>query len=514
VTDLAGNTNSDSDTSVKDTLASITIDTSTALADGVLTAAELAALTVNGTTSNVENTNTVTYNISDGVTSVEETGVNIVADAWTGSGSFGPFVLDSIPGALDVSGEIDTVSFDLVAGQTYTFDYIGDAGPGGLVDPMFRLLDDTGTQLAIDDDGGIGFDSQIIFTPASSGTFVVELGSFIFPGAATGSYTLDVTTTGLAGVLNDGAATVTATTTDDAGNVATNTVNVVIDTTGPQLDVDFATWDSEAQTLTLNGTFNAAELNANIGTFDATQIVVDGTALAGTTVNTISGTQIVLDISADQGGLAGTWGDGTTDDVDLNAGVFADAVGNLSNSDLDNETQFLARSSDLGSNPMVGQSQDDTFELDDTGEGATGNAGADTFIITEDNTNVFAAGTIGDINDFDASQGDLIQFDAAQLNTFGGVPFGNAFDPGDDGSEVAFRQFIENGNAPNDNTDAVDATTQAGTIIYDGVNERLLIDVNGDTAFNSSSVNNDGDDLVVDLTGINGVVSASDVGFI
>ncbi len=84
-----------------------------------------------------------------------------------------------------------------------------------------------------------------------------------------------------------------------------------------------------------------------------------------------------------------------------------------------------------------------------------------------------------------------------------------------DGGTVAFRTFEENGNAPNDNTDAVTATTLAGTFIWDDINDVLRFDVSGDTSFNGFVVQDaSGDDITIDLTGINGDVSAGDISFI
>ena len=75
-----------------------------------------------------------------------------------------------MPGNLDGTESGDLIAVNLVANQTYSFDYRG--APGGVVDPYLMLVDGTlTTVLAQDDDGGLGRGSLITFTPTTDGTY-------------------------------------------------------------------------------------------------------------------------------------------------------------------------------------------------------------------------------------------------------------------------------------------------------------------------------------------------------
>ena len=71
----------------------------------------------------------------------------------------------------------------LIAGQSYIFDAHGV----GLSDTTLALHDNAGAQLAFNDDGGPGLNSQIKFTAGSGGMYFLDVGGF---SANTGSYTL------------------------------------------------------------------------------------------------------------------------------------------------------------------------------------------------------------------------------------------------------------------------------------------------------------------------------------
>ncbi|MBB98715.1 MAG: hypothetical protein CML67_04145 [Rhodobacteraceae bacterium] len=328
--------------------------------------------------------------------------------------------------------------------------------------------------------------------------------------------------------------------TDVAGNtsaVGSNTNVWVEDSTAPSTGtLGTIFYNSTGGTgngfIEINGTFDTSN------TVDGTAITLnDGaggtyTLLAGDIDGPISqsGSQIVVNLTA--GGLTNVQTNtnmGTNSDptIDLASGFFTDLAGNASGANSHLHIGLNIRASDDGLTSLFGnqfQSPspvpfDETFELDNTGVQVTGFAGADTFILTDDGTNAFpaggAGGQIGDINDFDASEGDSIQFEAAALNGTSGSLTGVFVAGVGDGSTVAFRTFEENGNVPNDNTDAVTATTLAGTFIWDDINDVLRFDVSGDTSFNGFVVQDaSGDDITIDMTGITGDVSASDISFI
>ena len=103
-----------------------------------------------------------------------------------------------MPGNLDGTESGDLIAVNLVANQTYSFDYRG--APGGVVDPYLMLVDGTlTTVLAQDDDGGLGRGSLITFTPTSTGTYYLYATSFYTldgqpPSVDAGDYTINMWT--------------------------------------------------------------------------------------------------------------------------------------------------------------------------------------------------------------------------------------------------------------------------------------------------------------------------------
>lgn len=93
------------------------------------------------------------------------------------------------PGGAAVSGQIgvptdsDMFAITLNAGWQYTIDLKST----GLDDPYMILFDGAGKALAYDDDTGVGLDSQITFTPATTGNYYVAASDF---DTATGAYTV------------------------------------------------------------------------------------------------------------------------------------------------------------------------------------------------------------------------------------------------------------------------------------------------------------------------------------
>ena len=88
----------------------------------------------------------------------------------------------SVPGAvtgdLSASYERDPYEISLVAGVSYTFDLEGSpTGKGSLSDPYLRVFDNTGRQVAYDDDGGVGYNSHLVYTPSVSGSYSLSAGA-------------------------------------------------------------------------------------------------------------------------------------------------------------------------------------------------------------------------------------------------------------------------------------------------------------------------------------------------
>ncbi len=101
---------------------------------------------------------------------------------------------DIFSGTLSESGDEDWVAINLTAGETYKFALDG----GTLSDPLVRLFDADGNQVAANDDGGPGLFSLLEFEPDTSGTYYVVADAF---STQTGTYTL--TATGESGASPD-----------------------------------------------------------------------------------------------------------------------------------------------------------------------------------------------------------------------------------------------------------------------------------------------------------------------
>jgi len=121
----------------------------------------------------------------------------------------------STTGNIEQGSDADWFTAQLEGGQTYEIDLEGSSTlQGTLSDPYFNgVYDSFGNWIAttIDDDGGIDFNSRLLFTPTSSGTYYLSAGAF---GSNVGTYQLsvteddysqDVATTGF--VLVDGSTT-------------------------------------------------------------------------------------------------------------------------------------------------------------------------------------------------------------------------------------------------------------------------------------------------------------------
>jgi methionine-rich copper-binding protein CopC len=110
---------------------------------------------------------TGSYTISSSVPTDDYLGSTTTAGRLTPNGA-------GASGQIDVPSDLDMFAVSLSEGTQYTF----DLKSSGLEDPYLVLFDGAGKALAYDDDTGIGFDSQITFTPSSNGTYYLAASDF------------------------------------------------------------------------------------------------------------------------------------------------------------------------------------------------------------------------------------------------------------------------------------------------------------------------------------------------
>jgi hypothetical protein len=91
--------------------------------------------------------------------------------------SLGVQISDSLTG-----GDLDWFSINLTAGQSYDFSLSGSA-PSNLGDPLLELRNSTGKFLTQDNDSGLGTDSLLHYTAASSGLYYLVAESNTAGGA-------------------------------------------------------------------------------------------------------------------------------------------------------------------------------------------------------------------------------------------------------------------------------------------------------------------------------------------
>jgi hypothetical protein len=94
--------------------------------------------------------------------------------------------------SLDYNGDVDVFRMSTSRGQMYRLTLVGGDSDGKLHDPMLRIVDRDGNELASNDDSSDGLNSAIDFAPQQSGDVFVEAHSYGDTG--TGTYTLAVKT--------------------------------------------------------------------------------------------------------------------------------------------------------------------------------------------------------------------------------------------------------------------------------------------------------------------------------
>jgi hypothetical protein len=97
----------------------------------------------------------------------------------------------SSSGVIEGFGDRDWFAVELQAGITYRFNLNGTNSDGGtLTDPFLSgIYQTTLLDATSDDDSGVGFDSQLLFTPDASGTYYIEASG---KENSLGTYTLSV----------------------------------------------------------------------------------------------------------------------------------------------------------------------------------------------------------------------------------------------------------------------------------------------------------------------------------
>lgn len=102
----------------------------------------------------------------------------------------------AVNGNLDHEGDVDWYRFSARTGQRYSITLVSNesAGDGALRDPLLRVLDREGNELASNDDAD-GLNSALEFTPRTSGDVFIEARGF--GDSYMGAYTLNVAATRL-----------------------------------------------------------------------------------------------------------------------------------------------------------------------------------------------------------------------------------------------------------------------------------------------------------------------------
>jgi hypothetical protein len=97
---------------------------------------------------------------------------------------------------ISPAGDVDWFAIELVEGRPYRFSLMGGNDDGVLNDPLLRLYDSEGNQVATDDDGGTGLNSYLTYVSVSGGTYFAAASAF---GDGTGMYWLRVLDTDVPG---------------------------------------------------------------------------------------------------------------------------------------------------------------------------------------------------------------------------------------------------------------------------------------------------------------------------
>lgn len=96
-----------------------------------------------------------------------------------------------VNGQLEYEGDTDWYRFSARTGQTYQITLSGADGANALGDPLLRVLDRDGNEIATNDDSEYGLDSALAFTPQRSGDVFIDARAYA--DAYAGDYVLNIT---------------------------------------------------------------------------------------------------------------------------------------------------------------------------------------------------------------------------------------------------------------------------------------------------------------------------------
>ncbi len=97
-----------------------------------------------------------------------------------------------VAGSLDYESDVDVFRMSASRGHMYRLTLVGGDGDGALHDPLLRVVDRDGNELASNDDSADGLNSALDFVPQSNGDVFVEAHSY--DDTSTGTYTLTLKT--------------------------------------------------------------------------------------------------------------------------------------------------------------------------------------------------------------------------------------------------------------------------------------------------------------------------------
>ena len=134
----------------------------------------------------------------------------------------------SVTGNIFPSSDEDMFAVELESGTRYQIDLEGEpTARGTQSDPLLQIRNADGTVLASDDDGGVGVNARVIFTPTGDATYYLYVDT---PDGSPGTYTLSVILLGANGASEADTDFPTTTTTGEVdvggsvtGNIASST---------------------------------------------------------------------------------------------------------------------------------------------------------------------------------------------------------------------------------------------------------------------------------------------------
>ncbi len=130
--------------------------------------------------------------------SVGRYAVTLTAGEIGGSPDMAEYLVASMEGrvaTIGTPGDVDWFVIEMIEGRPYRINL--DGVEGGLADPLLVLYDQTGQEIARDDDGGLGLNSYLTFVSPTGGPYFAAASAY--DGQSTGQYSLRVTDTDVPG---------------------------------------------------------------------------------------------------------------------------------------------------------------------------------------------------------------------------------------------------------------------------------------------------------------------------